>query len=399
MVAVLPDQHVQGRQRRAVRQRERHPPSGASPGRGAEGTVLRPALQVVPRSDVPGGPDRWRRLRYGCCDGTRQRGRPHRRGRDRPGHPEAGHRLPPEPPVPGSACHALHERRPRLPAQHGQEVRPRHLRAAGLADPRQHDRQHPARVVPVHGAVVRIRPRSPLVDGRVRPLQLLPRGVADLEDRRDARRDLCEPAHRPAVRRAQGHLRGRAAHRLAQRRAAACQHGRQGAHRWRPGPEGRHGRLAIPLPAHPVHRAALPRGPRVRLPHRAAGRPWRGAGRRHVRAPVQPALLRAGDGVPPAGDALARELLAAVRLHVACQRTRLLRDSCFRAAGDPRELQAEDPARRAPVWAALRGTRDRLRAAAGIAPDRSAMAPLPARGRGRVCAGVPGKSRVHVLVP
>ena len=235
MVRLLPDQHVQGRQRRAVRQRQRHSAPGAPPRGCAEGAVLRPALQVVPGSEVSGGPDRRRRLRHGRGDGARERRGPRRCGRDRQGDPEAGHRLPPRPPVPGSAGHALRERRPGVPARHGQEVRPRDLRAARLADARQHDREHPARVVPVHPAGVRVRARPPEPEWRVRALQLLPRGVADLEDRVDARHDVRQPADRPAVRREEGHLRRRPVDRRAARRPAAGRHGRRRARRRRSG--------------------------------------------------------------------------------------------------------------------------------------------------------------------
>ena len=168
---------------------------------------------------------------------------------------QLGHRLPPRPPVPGSAGHPLHQRRPRLPAQHRQEVRPGHLRPARLADPGQLDRQHPARVIPVHPAVVRVGPRSPVARRRVRRLQLLPRQLADLEDRHDAHRRVRQPADHAVVRRVQGDLRRRPA-RSTRSTAAPPPADSVGTvpDAGDPVAEARHRRLAVPVPADAVHR-------------------------------------------------------------------------------------------------------------------------------------------------
>ncbi len=94
-------------------------------------------------------------------------------------------------------------------------------------------------------------------------------------------------------------------------------------------------------------------GSGVRAADRRARRVRRGARRRHVRAAVQPALLRAGHRVPAARDSLARQLLAVVRLDVARQRAGVLRDSRLRAARDPRQRAVPDPSGRACSMAAL----------------------------------------------
>ena len=107
-------------------------------------------------------PDRRRRDRHG----RRRRPRPRRRStstrsrstrrssrsasRDHPDHPYEDPRVT-----------RYDRRRPGVPAQHRRAVRPRHLRPAGLADARQHDREHPPRVVPVHERGVRVGPRPP----------------------------------------------------------------------------------------------------------------------------------------------------------------------------------------------------------------------------------------------
>ena len=102
------------------RQRQRHPPSGAAPGRRRRKEQFYDQLyKWFPGPDVPRGPDRRRGLAARTSAIALAHGaRPRRCRRDRPGDPADRHRLPPRPAVPGSARHPLRERRPRVPPRH-----------------------------------------------------------------------------------------------------------------------------------------------------------------------------------------------------------------------------------------------------------------------------------------
>ena len=84
----------------------------------------------------------------------------------------------PDRPVRRPARHANRERRPRVPAADRQEVRPHHLRAAGLAHPRERTVGGPTRELPVHEGGDGGRPRPSEPRRRLLDVQLLSRAVA-----------------------------------------------------------------------------------------------------------------------------------------------------------------------------------------------------------------------------
>ena len=102
----------------------------------------------------------------------------------------------PNPTVRRPARHAVHQRRPGLPAQHGQEVRPDRLRPARLADAGQPAVLRAPRVVPVHRAGVPVGQGPPDAQRRLRALQLLPRRLAGGEAGQHAPGRVRQPAAR-----------------------------------------------------------------------------------------------------------------------------------------------------------------------------------------------------------
>ena len=225
------------------------------------------------------------------------------------------------------------QRRTGVPPQGHRPVRPRRLRPAGLADPRQHDGQPPARVVPVHERGVRRRPRSPGAGRHVRHVQLLPPAVARRQlgwmlqtafgRRRSSRAtDLHDRSGQPSSRAGVSLVGGRppgADGRWARRPPdAACP----------PPTTGRSSTSAArALPAHYLVALA------VILAVRAAAVVLGRAGRARIRSPLQPPLLRPRHRVPAARDAEPRHVRPAVRVDVAGERPRVLRDPRQRPAG------------------------------------------------------------------
>ena len=167
----------------------------------------------------------------------------------------------------------------------------------------------------------------------LRPLQLLPRGLAAAEDRRDARGQLRQPADRPAVRGAAAAT--LAAGPLISSLDGGSPPGEEAEHLDLVGRPGRgHRRLAVPVPQGPVHRALLHRSPcRSSSPSRccsSGARPHRsGTSLRRL----QPALLRPRRRLPAPRDEEPRDLQPAVRNDVARQCPRVLRRARERPAG------------------------------------------------------------------
>ena len=145
---------VPRRRRRAAHQRQRHPAPGAPPGRRAP---KEPFYDQV----YDWFPDRTydEVLIVGAGSGTdvaialANGAEPRRRGRDRPGDPAARHRVPSRTTrTTTRASPAIENDGRAFLRGTDKQVRPGHLRPARLADARQHDGEHPARVVPVHRA-------------------------------------------------------------------------------------------------------------------------------------------------------------------------------------------------------------------------------------------------------
>ena len=127
-----------------------------------QGAVLRPALPLVPGQDVPdvlivgAGSGHGRRDRAGARRG------PRRCRRDRSGHPEARRATS----TPTSPTRTRASRRYENDGRaflRGTDKKYDlvDLRPARLADPRQLDGEHPARVIPVHRPGLPVRPRPP----------------------------------------------------------------------------------------------------------------------------------------------------------------------------------------------------------------------------------------------
>ena len=159
LVAVLPDQHLHRAATASCTSTSTASRTRRSaPGRRGQGATFYDQLyKWFPDRTFDRRPDRRRRLRHrrrdragAAAPGTSTRSRSTRRSSS------SGIDHHPDHAVPGPARHPPRQRRPGVPARHRQAVRPGHLRPARLADARQHDREHPARVVPVHRAGVRV---------------------------------------------------------------------------------------------------------------------------------------------------------------------------------------------------------------------------------------------------
>ena len=191
---------------------------------------------------------------------------PHRRRRDRPEAAPDRRAAAPQSALQRPARYALRERRPCLPAHDRQQVRPDRLRSARLLDTRQSAVIGPARIVPVHDPGLPGRARSPGSGRRFRPLQLLPRPLARdqaLEHAPDIVWHGAAAAHLQQRRGGDGRRSPRG---LTAQRSAARRSRRPGAGRWRPHSTAGDRRLAVPVPAHALHRGLLP----VRAGNRAA---------------------------------------------------------------------------------------------------------------------------------
>ena len=277
---------------------------------------------------------------------------------------------------------ARRRRRPGVPSRSTDQLRPRHLRAARLADPGEHVREPPARVVPVHDRGVRVRPGSPR-----RPTGCSCSTTTTASRGSSRRSTGCSSdtfGATPIVRHVDGDRR-------TPRRSPPDPRSMRSPAGRRPATSStRHRPTATPRRAtddwpflylrEPGMPPPLPRRSRA---HRRAGRCCSSAAaaqlERHAAPPLQPALLRARDRVPPARDAQPRDVQPAVRLDVARQRARVLRHSRQRPAGDPRQRAASGSATPRLLYAALLVVdRGRVRAAAGVAAHRARLAALPA---------------------